>query len=141
MAADKGQTVLFHYTGRYADGTVFESSNGRGPLRATLGQGQIIRPVDEALTGMNPGEERTIAVAAEDAYGPRRPELIQEVERQKIPAEVDLTVGNRVGAVGQDGKQLELTVVEVKDDTVTLDANHPLAGRDLTFELTLVEAA
>jgi peptidylprolyl isomerase len=137
--ATAGDTVLFHYTGSLQDGTVFDSSSGRDPLRVTLGSGQVIRGVDEALVGMAPGEEKTVTVAADEAYGPRRPELLHEVQREAIPPEVDLEVGKQL--VGRDtgGQRLQLTVVEVAEESVTLDANHPLAGQDLTFDLRLVE--
>jgi peptidylprolyl isomerase len=137
--ATAGDTVLFHYTGSLQDGTVFDSSSSRKPLRVTLGSGQVIRGVDHALVGMAPGEEKTVTVAADEAYGPRRPELLHEVQREAIPREVDLEVGKQL--VGRDtaGQRLQLTVVEVADQTVTLDANHPLAGQVLTFDLRLVE--
>ena len=136
--ATAGDTVLFHYTGSLQDGTVFDSSSGRAPLRVTLGKGELIRGVDEALLGMTPGEEKTVTVAADEAYGPRRAELLHEVQRDAIPPEVDLEVGRQ--RVGRDtaGQRLQLTVVEVAADTVTLDANHPLAGQDLNFDLHLV---
>jgi peptidylprolyl isomerase len=137
--ATAGDTVLFHYTGSLQDGTVFDSSSGREPLRVTLGNGQVIRGVDDALVGMAPGEEKTVTVAADEAYGPRRPELLHEVQRDAIPPEVDLEVGNQLEGRDTGGQRVRLTVVEVADATVTLDANHPLAGQDLTFDLRLVE--
>ncbi|HEX6113799.1 MAG TPA: peptidylprolyl isomerase [Geminicoccaceae bacterium] len=137
--ATAGDTVLFHYTGSLRDGTVFDSSSGRDPLRVTLGRGQVIRGVDEALTGMAPGEEKTVTIAADDAYGPHRPELLHEVQRDAIPPEVDLEIGQLLEGRDTGGQRLRLTVVDVADGMVTLDANHPLAGQDLRFELQLVE--
>ena len=137
--ATSGDTVLFHYTGSLKDGTVFDSSSGRDPLRVTLGSGQVIRGVDEALVGMAPGDEKTVTVAADEAYGPRRPELLHEVQREAIPPEVDLEVGKQLEGRDTSGQRLRLTVVDVADEKVTLDANHPLAGEDLQFELQLVE--
>lgn len=137
--ATAGDTVLFHYTGSLQDGTVFDSSSGREPLRVTLGGGQVIRGVDDALVGMAPGEEKTVTVAADEAYGPRRPELLHEVQRDAIPPDVDIAVGEQLEGRDTGGQRLRLTVVEVADATVTLDANHPLAGQDLTFDLRLVE--
>lgn len=137
--ATAGDTVLFHYTGSLRDGTVFDSSSGRDPLRVTLGRGQVIRGVDEALTGMAPGEEKTVTIAADDAYGPHRPELLHEVQREAIPPEVDLEVGKQLEGRDTSGQRLRLTVVDVAEEKVTLDANHPLAGQDLQFELQLVE--
>jgi peptidylprolyl isomerase len=136
--ATSGDTVLFHYTGCLNDGTVFDSSSGREPLRVTLGTGQVIRGVDEALVGMAPGEEKTVTLPADEAYGPRRPELLHEVQREAIPPEVDVEVGKQLEGRDTGGQRLRLTVVDVADDTVTLDANHPLAGQDLKFELQLV---
>jgi peptidylprolyl isomerase len=134
-----GDTVLFHYTGSLRDGTVFDTSSGRNPLRVTLGSGQVISGVDDALIGMAPGEDKTVTIAADEAYGPRRPELLQEVHREAIPPEVDLEVGQLLEGRDTNGQRLRLTVVEVTDEMVTLDANHPLAGHDLQFELQLVE--
>jgi peptidylprolyl isomerase len=137
--ATTGDTVLFHYTGSLRDGTVFDSSSGRDPLRVTLGSGQVIRGVDDALTGMAPGQEKTVTIAAEEAYGPHRPELLHEVERAAIPPEVDLEIGQQLEGRDTSGQSLRLTVVDVADHMVTLDANHPLAGQDLRFDLQLVE--
>ena len=137
--ATTGDTVLFHYTGSLRDGTVFDSSSGRDPLRVTLGSGQVIRGVDDALTGMAPGQEKTVTIAAEEAYGPHRPELLHEVERAAIPPEVDLEIGQQLEGRDTSGQSLRLTVVDVADNMVTLDANHPMAGQDLRFDLQLVE--
>ena len=137
--ATNGDTVLFHYTGSLTDGTVFDSSSGRDPLQVTIGSGQVIRGVDEALLGMAPGEEKTVTVGADEAYGPRRPELLHEVERAAIPPEVNVEVGSQLEGRDTGGQRLRLTVVDVAEDKVTLDANHPLAGQDLTFDLQLVQ--
>lgn len=139
IQATPGDTVLFHYTGSLTDGTVFDSSAGREPLRVTLGSGQVIQGVDQALVGMSPGEHKTVTIASDQAYGPRRPELLHEVDRAAIPPEVDLEIGRQLEGRDTSGQRLRLTVVDVADDTVTLDANHPLAGQDLRFELELVE--
>jgi peptidylprolyl isomerase len=136
--ATNGDTVLFHYTGSLNDGTVFDSSSGRDPLQVTIGSGQVIRGVDDALRGMAPGEEKTVTVGADEAYGPRRPELLHEVERAAIPPEVNVEVGSQLEGRDTGGQRLRLTVVEVADDKVMLDANHPLAGQELTFDLQLV---
>jgi peptidylprolyl isomerase len=137
--ATTGDTVLFHYTGSLTDGTVFDSSSGRDPLRVTLGSGQVIRGVDDALVGMAPGEEKSVTLGADDAYGPRRPELLHEVDRTAIPPEVDIAVGKQLEGRDTGGQRLRLTVIDVADDKVTLDANHPLAGKDLKFDLQMVE--
>jgi peptidylprolyl isomerase len=137
--ATNGDTVLFHYTGSLTDGRVFDSSAGRDPLRVTLGSGQVIRGVDDALVGMAPGEEKSVTLRPDEAYGPRRPELLHEVERAAIPPEVDIEVGKQLEGRDAGGQRLRLTVVDVEPEKVTLDANHPLAGQDLKFDLQLVE--
>ena len=137
--AAAGNQVRFHYTGSLADGTVFDSSTERDPLQVTLGTGQIIPGVDQARTGMAPGDEQKVTVAAEEAYGPHRDELIHEVGRERLSPEMKVDVGDRLEGTDGSGRRLQLTVVEVNDQAVKLDANHPLAGEDLTFDLELVE--
>ena len=137
--ATEGNTVLFHYTGSLDDGTVFDSSVEREPLQVTIGQNEVIRGVDRALAGMAPGEDKKVTIPAEEAYGKHRPELVQEIERARIPPQVDVSPGNLLEGSDPNGKRMQLTVVEATDETVTLDANHPLAGRDLVFDLKLVE--
>lgn len=137
--ASQGNTVAFHYTGSLDDGTVFDSSQEGDPLRVTVGNGEIIPGVEQALEGMEPGEEKSVTINSDDAYGPHRPELVQEIERERIPPHVDLTVGNRLEGKDPSGRTLHLTVLETNDSTVKLDANHPLAGKDLKFDLKLVE--
>jgi len=137
--AAAGKTVRFHYTGSLADGTVFDSSTERDPLEVTLGAGQIIPGVDQALTGMAPGEDKKVTLPADEAYGPHRDELIHEVGRERLSPEMNVSVGDRLEGTDASGRRLQLTVVDVNDQAVKLDANHPLAGEDLTFELKLVE--
>jgi peptidylprolyl isomerase len=139
MQAANGQTVRVHYTGTLSDGSTFDSSRERAPLEFTLGGGQVIGGFEEAVAGMAPGETRTVTIAADAAYGEHRPELVQEMPRSAIPPEVDLTPGNRLAAKDQAGNELVLTVVEADAEKAKLDANHPLAGEDLTFEIELVE--
>ena len=138
-AAAQGNIVRFHYTGSLTDGTVFDSSIEREPLQVTLGAGQVIPGVDQALTGMAPGDDKTVTLAAEEAYGPHREELIHQVGRERLSPEMKVEVGDRLEGTDATGKRLHLTVVEVTDEAIKLDANHPLAGEDLTFELKLVE--
>ena len=138
-AAAQGKKVRFHYTGSLSDGTVFDSSTEREPLEVTLGAGQIIPGVDQALTGMTPGDDKTVTVSADEAYGPHREELIHQVERERLSPEMKVEVGDRLEGTDATGKRLHLTVVEVTDDAVKLDANHPLAGEDLKFDLKLVD--
>lgn len=139
MQAAIGQTVRVHYTGTLGDGSTFDSSKDRAPLEFTLGGGEVIGGFDEAVAGMAPGDTKTVVIAADDAYGPHRPELVQELPRSAIPPQVDLIPGNRLAAKDQAGNELVLTVVEADDEKARLDANHPLAGKDLTFDIELVE--
>ncbi len=136
--AKNGDTVRVHYTGRLEDGTVFDSSAGRDPLEFTLGTGQVIGGFDEAVSGMHEGEERAARIPADDAYGQRRDDLVLEMPRQQIPEDLDLELGMRLELRQQDGNAVPVTVTDIADESVTLDANHPLAGKDLTFELELV---
>lgn len=137
--ANSGDTVRIHYTGKLTDGTVFDSSEGRDPLEFKIGENTIIPTLETAVVGMNTGDKATVDITAENAYGPHQPEAIQTVEREQIPAEVDLTVGAQLQATAPDGQVMVLTVAAVEDTTVTLDGNHPLAGQDLTFDIELVE--
>ena len=137
--AKSGDTVRVHYTARLDDGSEFDSSAGRDPLEITLGQAAVMPGLDNAIIGMAVGDTKTVNIAAAEAYGPHKPEGVQEVDRSLIPAEVNVDVGARVQATGPDNQPVVLTVVAVTDDKVTLDANHPLAGRDLSFDIELVE--
>jgi peptidylprolyl isomerase len=134
-----GDTVKVHYTGRLRDGRVFDSSKQRGPLELTVGKGEVIPKFEEALTTMEPGEERTVAIPAEQAYGPRRDDLIVSVDRAKFPEHIEPAVGQELQVRRDSGATAIVTVTEVSDEQVTLDTNHPLAGEDLTFDLELVE--
>ena len=139
MTQDKtGDTVQIHYTGTLQDGTTFDSSEGRDPLKFEVGSGQIIPGLDEALPGMVAGDKKTVNVPAEAAYGPVEPNARQEVPREQIPAEIPLEAGAQLQMQTPDGRAVPVTVVDVTDTVVTLDANHPLAGKDLTFNIELV---
>lgn len=138
--AASGDTVRVHYTGRLDDGTVFDSSEGRDPLEFTLGSGQVIPGFDEAVTGMAVGDNSTVTIEPENAYGPRHEEAVQDVSRADIPSDIELAVGMQLQASGPGGEMV-VTVVELTEEAVKLDANHPLAGQSLTFELELVEIA
>ncbi len=139
--AKAGDTVAIHYTGTLADGSQFDSSEGRDPLRFTLGSGQIIAGLDAAIAGMSQGEKKSVTIAAAEAYGDHRPEAVQAVPRAQIPAEIPLEVGGGLQVQTPDGQTIPVTVTSVTDEEVTLDANHPLAGKDLTFAVELVEIA
>jgi len=134
-----GDTVHIHYNGRLKDGTVFDSSEGREPLKFTIGEKTIIPKLEESIVGMATGDTATVEIAAEDAYGPHRPEAVQTVERTMIPPHIDVTVGTQLQATAQNGQTVVLTVMEADDTSVTLDGNHPLAGEDLIFEIEIVE--
>ena len=137
--AKRGDTVQVHYTGTLADGKVFDSSSGREPIEFTLGEGRVIPGFDRAVTGMAIGEERSITIPAAEAYGPRREDLTLAVERAQLPPTVTPEVGQQLQlSRGENGQRMIVTVREVSDDQVVLDANHPLAGEDLTFNLSLV---
>ncbi len=137
--AKDGDTVRVHYTGRLTDGSQFDSSVGAKPLEFTIGAGMIIPGLEKEIVGMAVGDSSTVTVPADEAYGPHRPEAVQEVPRQNIPPEIDLAVGGQLQATNQSGQMMTVTIVAVDDDNVTLDANHPLAGKDLVFDVELVE--
>lgn len=133
-----GDTVAIHYTGTLKDGTTFDSSEGREPLSFEVGSGQIIPGLDVALPGMSVGEKKTVEIDCRDAYGPINPGMRQSVPRDGIPAEIPLELGTQLQMQTSEGQAVPVTVVEVSDTEVTLDANHPLAGKDLTFAIELV---
>lgn len=137
----KGDKIKVHYTGKLDDGKVFDSSREREPLEFTVGDGKIIPGFEEAVIGMQPGESKTIKIEAEKAYGPYREELVAEVEKSKFPENVKPEVGQQLQVKQENGQTIIVTVMGLTDTHVKLDANHPLAGKDLTFELELVEVA
>ena len=137
--AKKGDTVKIHYTGRLQDGSVFDSSSDREPLQFTIGNGKVILGFDEAVTGMKVGEKKTAEIPCKKAYGERNASMVMVVDRKQVPAELDPEVGQRLEMGGPTGELLTVHVVAVNDENVTLDANPPLAGEDLTFDLELVE--
>jgi peptidylprolyl isomerase len=137
--AKTGDSVLIHYTGKLDDGTVFDSSRDRDPLQFAIGAGQVIPGFEAAVTGMSPGESKTHTIEAEQAYGPHRPEMVLVVERSQIPEDIPLDIGQQLQLRGPEGQLLPVMVTEISDDTATLDANHPLAGESLTFDIELVE--
>ena len=140
-AAKTGDTVKVHYTGTLEDGTQFDSSRDRGPLRFTLGDSQIISAFETAVEGMSVGTTKTIRIPVDDAYGLYRDELTQEVPRSAITDDIELAEGIVLHAQGPDGQTVHFTVLDFDDQKVKIDANHPLAGKDLTFELELMELA
>jgi peptidylprolyl isomerase len=139
--AKSGNTVKVHYRGTLEDGTQFDSSRGRKPLQFTLGEGRIIAGLETAVEGMSVGGTKTVTVPAADAYGPRRDDFAREVPRDVIPDDIDLAEGMVLTAQGPEGQTLRFSVVDFDEQKVKIDANHPLAGKDLTFELELMEVA
>ena len=139
--AKVGDTVKIHYTGKLKDGTVFDSSREREPLQFNIGSGQVIPGFEEAVTGMTPGEKKTAQIPCDKAYGERNPSMVMVVDRKHVPAELNPEVGQRLELGSPSGELLAVTVIEVNDKNITLDANPPLSGEDLTFELELVEIA
>ena len=136
-----GDTVRIHYTGTLSDGTTFDSSAGRDPLEFTVGAGQIIPGLDKAMPGMTPGDKKTVEIASEEAYGEVHPEAVQQVPRTEIPDHIPLDLGTQLQVQTPTGQTVQVVVAEVTETEVTLDANHPLAGKDLTFAIELVEIA
>lgn len=134
-----GDTVHLHYTGTLLDGTTFDSSEGREPLAFEVGSGQIIPGLDVAIPGMKVGDKKIVKIAADDAYGQSNPEMRQAVPREGIPADIPLEVGLQLQMQTPDGQAMPVTVVEMDEATVTLDANHPLAGKDLQFDIELMK--
>lgn len=139
--AKSGDTVKVHYTGTLADGTEFDSSRGQEPLEFTLGEGQMISGFEEAVVGMEPGENKTVTLVSDEAYGERNEAMVQQVPRSAIPPEIELSEGLLLQAQGPEGETLRFTVADFNEEAVTVDGNHPLAGRDLTFQLELVQIA
>lgn len=137
--AKPGDTVRMHYSGSLADGTEFDSSKGREPLEFTLGSGQIIPGLDNALTGMETGETKQVVVEPGEGYGERDPSRIQAVPREQIPDHIPTDPGTQLQMQTPDGQTLPVTVAGTTETEVTLDANHPLAGQQLTFDVELVE--
>lgn len=136
--AKAGDTASIHYTGKFDDGQTFDSSEGREPLQFTVGAGEIIPGLDKEIEGMEVGEKKTVKIAAEDAYGQHDPARLRAFPRSDIPENIPLEPGIQLQMQTPDGQMMIVTVAEVTDDEVILDANHPLAGKDLTFEVELV---
>lgn len=136
--AKAGDTVRIHYTGTLADGSVFDSSEGRDPLEFQLGAGAIIPGLDRAIDGMIVGDQKTVTIACAEAYGDYQPEARQDVPRDQFPDDIPLDPGTMLQMQTPDGRAMPVTVAEVTDQAVTLDANHPLAGKDLTFAVEVV---
>lgn len=137
----EGDTVKVHYTGTLTDGTVFDTSAEREPLEFTLGQGQLIPGFEKAVVGMTVGDSTEVEIPSDDAYGESREDLVISVPKDQLPDDVEPQVGMQLQVNQQDGQPIPVRITEVGEENLTLDANHPLAGQDLKFEIELVEVA
>lgn len=135
----KGDKVKVHYHGKLTSGETFDSSEGRDPLEFEVGSGHVIKGFDDGVTGMEPGEKKTINIPFLEAYGPRNPEMVIEVTKDKFPPDMEIELGLPLMMSDGQGHQFQVTIVEIKEEAVMLDANHPLAGKDLVFDLELME--
>lgn len=134
-----GDKVKVHYHGKLTNGETFDSSSGRQPLEFEVGSGMVIKGFDTGVTGMVVGEKKTINIPFNDAYGPRSAEMVIDMPRENFPAEMQLEVGMPLMMSNDSGQNFEVIVMQIKEDSVELDANHPLAGQDLVFDIELVE--
>lgn len=137
--AEKGKKVKVHYTGTLSDETIFDSSREREPLEFTVGAGQMIEGFDKAVEGMSVGEAKKVTISSEKAYGPVNKEALIAVPKTHLPEGMTPEIGMQLEATQEDGRKQMLVVAEVKENEVVLDANHPLAGKDLTFDIELME--
>ncbi|MBD3413646.1 MAG: peptidylprolyl isomerase [Candidatus Aminicenantes bacterium] len=135
----KGDKVKLHYTGRLKDGKVFDSSEDQDPLQFEAGTGQVIKGVDEAVIGMEPGAKKKITIDPEKAYGDYDKKLLIDVPKDKVPEDMKPKKGSMLRLMDKQGRAVPVTVTEVKDDAIQVDANHPLAGKKLDFEIEIVE--
>lgn len=134
-----GDKVRVHYHGKLTNGETFDSSEGREPLEFEVGAGMVIKGFDDGVTGMSVGEKKTVNIPVDNAYGPRNDEMVIEFPKDRLPQDMQLEEGMPLMMSNGSGQQFQVVVVEVKDDIVVLDANHPLAGEDLIFDIELVE--
>lgn len=137
--ATKGNTVKVHYTGKLKDGTVFDSSENREPLEFILGDGKMIKGFDVAVEGMTEGDDKSITIPSDEAYGQKRDDMMLDVPLDQVPAEIKPEVGMDLSIQNQQGQPTPVKVVHVDEAKIVLDANHPLAGEDLVFDIKLVE--
>jgi len=131
--------VSVHYTGTLETGEVFDSSRERDPLSFTVGEGQMIPGFEKAVKGMKLNETKKITIAPEEAYGDAKPEMVQTITKEQLPPDLNVHVGQQLASQMPDGQQIVVTVTDVKDSEITIDANHPLAGKTLNFEIEVVK--
>ncbi len=136
-----GDTVRVHYHGTLSDGSTFDSSEGREPLEFKVGEGQVIKGFDSALVDMKVGDKKTVHIPVEDAYGERRDDMMMQYPKSEFPADMTPEAGMQLHMSDNSGNVFPVMIAEVLDDVVLLDANHPLAGQDLNFEIELVSIA
>lgn len=137
--AKLGDTVRVHYTGKLEDGTVFDSSKGGTPLEFTLGSGQIIPGFEQAVLGMSPGDSKTETIPVDQAYGEHREDMVVVVDRAQMPNDLEPEIGQQLQIQQPSGQAIPVVITDISDAEITLDANHPLAGEDLTFDIELVD--
>jgi peptidylprolyl isomerase len=140
MAVKNGDNVKVHYTGKLKDGSVFDSSRDREPLAFQLGSGQLIPGFEKAVVGMEVGDSTTVEIEPKDAYGDRNPDMLIEISKQQVPPDLDPQVGQALQVQQGNGQVANVVVHELKPESIVLDANHPLAGKDLVFDIELVSA-
>ena len=136
--AQEGNTVSIHYTGTLSDGTEFDSSRDREPISFELGAGQVIPGFNDSVLGMSVGETKSFTILSENAYGPRNEQAVQNVGKSSFPEDYEYVIGQQVHGTGNNGQPFLATITSVQDEDVTLDFNHPLAGKDLNFDVELV---
>lgn len=137
--AKEGDTVHVHYTGKLKDGTVFDTSEEREPLSFKIGEERVIPGFEKAVVGMEPGDTKTKELPPEQAYGEHREDMVMELERDQLPDNLEPKVGQQLQLRMQNGQEVPVVITELGEESVTIDANHPLAGKDLVFEIELVE--
>jgi FKBP-type peptidyl-prolyl cis-trans isomerase 2 len=137
--AKKGDKVKVHYHGRLIDGTTFDSSQGRPPLEFEVGSGMVIKGFDDGVTGMSVGDKKTISIPVKEAYGPRQEEMVMEFPITNFPPDIKPEVGMTLNMHTENGQELPVVITAVTEEVVTLDANHPLAGQELVFDIELVD--
>jgi peptidylprolyl isomerase len=134
-----GDKIKVHYHGKLTSGETFDSSAGREPLEFEVGSGMVIKGFDDGVTGMKPGEKKTINIPAEEAYGPLNPDMLMDFPKERFPADMQMEIGMQLMMSDPSGQQFQVKINEIKDDVIVLDGNHPLAGEELIFDLELVE--
>lgn len=141
LKAETGDTVKVNYIGKLADGTIFDSSEGKPPLHFILGKQEVIPGFDQATLGMVQGEKKSVTIPCDDAYGPYHEKLVETVDKSLLPDNLELTLGGQLEVSREDGQKMYFFIKDLTEETVTLDANHPLAGKQLTFEIELLEVS